>query len=152
MQTLKEKLKEDLKVALKTGNYVKKDLIKVILSEISIEEGRGAANFFLNDEGILSVIKKIKKNQEELLEKSKNIGRSETEIEAIEKEIKILNLYLPVQMTEEEIELAVEHIIESLGASSMKEMGLVMNKFSTDYPGLADGKIVSKYVKSKLSA
>lgn len=89
MQTLKEKLKEDLKVAFKTSDNSKKELIRIILSEIALEEGRGAAGFSLNDEGVMSVIKKMKKNAETIVEECKKSGR---EIDQkVLKEIEILD-------------------------------------------------------------
>lgn len=149
MQTLKEKLKEDLKTAFKTSDNSKKELIRMILSEIALEEGRGAAGFSLNDEGVLSVIKKMKKNSEAIVEGCKESGR---EIDnKILKEIEILNSYLPKQLTEDQIKMLVADIMEELGANSIKDMGKIMSKFNSEFPGQADGKIVSQIVKNRLN-
>lgn len=149
MQTLKEKLKEDLKIALKTSNVAKKELIKVVLSEISLEEGRGSVGFFLNDEGVMAILKKFKKNQELIKEEYEKLGQPVPE--AVTKEIKILESYLPSQMNEEEIGNIVTDLISETGATSMKEMGKVMSAFNAKYAGKADNKIVSQAIKNKLN-
>jgi uncharacterized protein YqeY len=151
MQTLKERLKEDLKIAIKTSNSVKKDLLKVILSEIAAEEGRGKIGHFLNDEGVISILKKFKKNQEELIEKYKIDNRSEIEIESAKKELFILEFYFPQQMSEDEIKSEITSIIDEIGATSMKDMGKVMNSFNYKHAGKADGRLVSEIVKDKLN-
>lgn len=149
MQTLKEKLKEDLKVALKSGNSLKKELIKVVLGEIAIEEGRGKAGFLLNDEGVMAVIKKEKNSQEIIKAEYEKIQK---EVPAdVLMEIEILNSYLPQQMTKEEIEAQVVETIKEIGSTSMKDMGQVMKSFNSKYSGKADGKTVSEIVKSKLN-
>jgi uncharacterized protein YqeY len=149
MQTLKEKLKEDLKVAMKTGNALKKDLIKVVLGEIALEEGRGKAGFFLNDEGVMSILKKFKNNQEVIKEEYEKLQK-EVPADTL-KEIEILSSYLPQQMSKEEIEVEVSTIISEVGATSMKEMGKVMGAFNAKHAGKADNKIVSETVKNKLN-
>lgn len=148
MQTLKEKLKEDLKVAFKTSNNSKKELIRMILSEIALEEGRGAAGFSLNDEGVMAVLKKFKKNQEVNKEGYEKIGKEVPE--NLIKEMEVLNEYLPKQFSEDQIKMLVADIIEQLGASSVKDIGKVMSKFNSEFPGQADGKIVSQIVKDRL--
>lgn len=148
MQTLKEKLKEDLKVSIKSSDISKKELVKVILSEISLEEKRGAAGFSLNDEGVTAVIKKMKKNAETIKEECKKVGK---EIDpSVLKEIEILDSYLPKQLSEDQIKMLVADIMEELGTNSIKDMGKIMSKFNSQFAGQADGKIVSQIVKEKL--
>lgn len=149
MQTLKEKLKEDLKIALKTSNVAKKELIKIVLSEIALEESRGSVGFFLNDEGVMAVLKKFKKNQELIKEGYEKIGQPIPE--AVTREIKIIDSYLPSLMSEEEIDKIVVDLISETGATSMKEMGKVMSAFNAKYAGQADNKIVSQTIKNKLN-
>lgn len=148
MQTLKEKLKEDLKVSIKSSDISKKELVKVILSEISLEEKRGAAGFSLNDEGVTAVIKKMKKNAETIKEECKKVGK---EIDpSVLKEIEILDSYLPKQLTEDQIKMLVADIMEELKANAMKDMGRIMSKFNSQFAGQADGKIVSQIVRERL--
>jgi len=148
MQTLKEKLKEDLKVSIKSSDISKKELVKVILSEISLEEKRGAAGFSLNDEGVTAVIKKMKKNAETIKEECKKVGK---EIDpSVLKEIEILDSYLPKQLSEDQIKMLVADIMEELGTNSIKDMGKIMSKFNSQFAGQADGKIVSQIVKERL--
>jgi len=149
MQTLKEKLKEDLKKALMSRDIVKRSLIQVILGEVALEDGRGAVGFHLNDDGILAVLKKLKKNHEVTKTECEAAGREVPE--DILKEIEILNTYLPAQMSKEDVEKIVDSLILEIGATSMKEMGSVMGAFNSKYAGQADGKIVSQIVKEKLN-
>jgi hypothetical protein len=148
MQTLKEKLKEDLKVAFKTSDNSKKELIRMVLSEIALEEGRGAAGFLLNNEGVMAVIKKMKKNSETIVDGCKESGREVDN--KILKEIEILSSYLPKQLTEDQIKMLVADIMEELGTNSIKDMGKIMSKFNSQFAGQADGKIVSQIVKERL--
>ena len=148
--TLKEKLKEDLKIAIKTSDFLKKNLIKVIMSEISLEEGRGKIGFLLNNEGVTSIIKKIKKNQETLKSGYEELRKEIPE--SVTKEIDILNSYLPKQMLKEDVEKIVLSIISEIGISSGKDIGKVISKFNEDYAGMADNKIVSKIVKDTLTS
>jgi hypothetical protein len=148
MQTLKEKLKEDLKVSIKSSDTTKKELVKVILSEISLEEKRGAAGFFLNDEGVTAVIKKMKKNAETIKEECNKIGKAIDP--SVFKEIEILDTYLPKQLSEDQIKMLVADIMEELGTSSIKDMGKIMTKFNSQFAGQADGKIVSQIVRERL--
>jgi hypothetical protein len=148
-QTLKDRLKDDLKIAIKTNNGIKKNLLKVVLSEVALEEGRGKADFYLNDEGITAILKKIKKNQEIIKEECEMCKREIPE--NVCKEIEILDTYLPQQMSEDQMKMLISDIIEELGASSMKDMGKVMAKFNSEFSGKADNKIVSQIVKNKLN-
>ncbi len=148
-QTLKEKLKEDLKVALKTGNSIKKNIIKVILSEVALEEGRGSASFFLNDEGVLSVIKKCKKSQETIKEGYEKLKKEIPE--EVLKEIKILDSYIPQQMSEDIIQEQINAMIEETGCDTMKDMGMLMTMFNKKFAGKADNRIVSQILREKLN-
>ena len=149
MSTLKEKLKEDLKASIKSSNGLRRELIKVILGEIAIEEGRGRAGFFLNDEGVLAILKKAKKNQE-LVKEGYEISNREVPEDTI-KEIEIIESYLPTQMSEDQIRMLVSDIIEEFGECSIKDMGRIMAKFNSEFPGKANGKTVSQIVKEKLN-
>lgn len=148
MISIKEKLKEDLKVSIKSGNSLKKNLIKVILTEISIEEKRGKIGYFLNDDGVISCIKKMKKSLETIKNAMESSGKP------IEKyvleEIEILDSYLPKQMATEEIEKIISEIMRSIQNPSIKDMGKIISEFNSKYPSKADGKILSQIVKNIL--
>ena len=149
MQTFKEKLKEDLKVAFKSSNNSKKELIKMILSEVALEEGRGAAGFQLNDEGVMSILKKFKKNLE--INKSGYEAQNKEIPQSLFIEMEILDEYLPKVMAKEEIEVIIDALVVETGAASMKDMGKLMGAFNAKYAGKADNKIVSQVVKEKLN-
>jgi len=149
MQTLKEKLKEDLKISIKNSNSLKKNLLRVVLGEIALEETSGKAAFILNDEGVMSIIRKSKSSLELTKAECKKFQKPIPE--EVDKEIAILDTYLPQQMVEEEIKTEIAAIITEIGATSMKEMGLVMKAFTAKFSGKADGKLVSTIVREKLN-
>jgi hypothetical protein len=149
MQTLKEKLKEDLKTALRTGDSIRKSLIQVILGEVALEEGRGASSFRLNDDGVLSVIKKIKKNQD--LTKCGYVNSGRDVPEFLNREIEMLEKYLPQQLSHDQIKDLIHDIIEEIKPSSIKDMGIIVEKFNSEFRGRADGKIVADIIKERLS-
>ena len=149
MQTLKEKLKEDLKVSWKSGESVKKDLIRVILGEISLEEKSRTTAFLLDDEGVTSILKKAKKNHELTKEGYEKEKREVPDV--LFREMEIIDSYLPKQLSEEQIKVLLVDIVEEFGECSIKDMGKIMAKFNAEFPGQADGKIVAKIVKEKLS-
>ena len=140
--TLQEILKSDLKVAMKSGNAVKRNIIRLVLLEVAAENSRREVKNNLNDEGIQAVIKSMKKNLESIPEDKKD--------EELRKEIEILGGYLPTLMSEEDIKIKVEEIIAETKASSLKEMGKVMGTFASKYKGKADNKIVMEIIKSRL--
>jgi len=146
--TLKEKLKEDLKMSIKNSDSLKKNLLRVVLGEIALEETSGRAAFILNDDGVMSIIRKSKGSLE--LTKAECVKYQKPISEDIDKEIAILEVYLPKQMSKEEIQTEVAIVITEIGATSIKEMGLVMKAFNVKFAGKADGKTVSEIVKEKL--
>lgn len=140
--SLTETLKEDLKVAMKKGEGVKKNIIRLALSEIAAENSRRTIDKHLDEAGSLAIIKKMVNNLSEIPEDKKT--------DELRQELTILNAYLPALMSEEEIRVKVEEVIIETGASSPKEMGKVMGQFNAKYKGLADNKIVSEIVRSRL--
>ena len=134
--SLKDRLRTELKMAIKSSNGEMKDIIRIILGEIEREED---ITHRLNDEGVQGIVRKRQKDLKE-------IGTV-----AAHREIELLNAYLPKQMSADEVRPAVEKIITDNNYSSMKDMGTAVKKFKEMYPNLADGKVVSDIVKEILS-
>ena len=145
--SLKERLLQDMKDAMKAKDTVRKNTVQLIRSGVlQIEKDN---KIELDDEGVLDVIaKELKKRRDSLPEFEKS-GRTDL-IENLNKEIEVLLGYLPEQLTEEEIQVIVDETIKEVQAESMKDMGKVMAAVTPKVKGRADNKIVSNYVKKLL--
>lgn len=133
---LKDRITLELKEAMKSGNSIKKNLLRVVLSEIdrSIDK-----NITLQDSDVEKVIIKMTKSAE-------TIGSDES----IE-EINILSEFLPKAMSLKETEIIVLNLINKLNITSMKDMGKIMGSITKEYGNRLDKKLVSQIIKDKVS-
>ena len=140
---LKEKIKKDFIQAMKNRETITKNLLSVVISEIqTIEKNQIIDN--LSDEDVTKILKKTVKS---LRETNSSFPSPDTA-----REIFIVESYLPKQMTEDEVRVAIGEIIEPIKETlTQKDMGKVMGQFNSKYPGLADGKLVSQIVKDALT-
>ena len=141
METLKQRISADYVIAFKSGEKVKKNLLGVVKGEITtIEKNTNVEQ--LVDAEVIKILNKIAKSIKETISVSDN--------EESRLELSVVELYLPKQMTESEVILAVEKVIKEIGAQSPGDMGKVMGGFSAKFAGKADGKLVSTIVKELL--
>ena len=141
---LKEKLLNDLKESMKEKDLIRKNTVQLIRSSIlQIEKDKAIE---VTDEQIIEIIAKEAKKRQDF-EKS---GREDL-INQNNKELEILTSYLPKQLDIEEIENIVKDIIKESGATSMKDMGIVMKTAKEKIGASADGKTISDVVKKLLS-
>lgn len=145
--SLKVKLMDDLKLAMKNKDEVRKSVVTLLRSGIKQFEVDNRTE--LDEEGILDIVAKQLKQRRDSLEEFKKAGREDL-INETESEIKILMEYLPAQLSEEEIEKIVIDTINEVEASSPKDMGKVMSAIRPKVKGRADGKIVNELVKKHL--
>jgi len=142
--SLKERLLEDMKLAMKEKDAVRKNAIQMARSAILQAEKDNIIT--LDDDGIIEVIaKEVKKRRDALPEYEKS-GRQEL-IDNLKTEIEVLMQYLPQQLTEEELEAIVRDTIQETGASSARDIGKVMQAVMPKVKGRADGKAVNQIVK-----
>ena len=144
---LKEELMKDLKDAMKEKNTIKKDTVQMVRAAIlQIEKDKGIE---VDDDKIIEIIaKEVKGKKDALVEFGKG-GRDDL-IEQTNKEIEVLEKYLPKQLSKDEITEIVKDIIASLGASSMKDMGPVMKEAKAKIGATADGRAINEVVKDLL--
>lgn len=154
---LTEQIQNELKEAQLSRDEIKVSTLRLLLSEIKnaeISEGNA-----LSDEGIISVISKEAKKRKESVLAFRNGGREES-AQKEEAELKILEGYLPSQLSIEELtklveeaitELEVKGLINEVGAAGLQDMGKVMSSVMGKTKGRADGALVSALVKEKLS-
>ncbi len=145
---LKDKLMEDLKISMKEKNEVRKNTVQMVRARIlQIEKDNGIK---IDDEKIIEIIAKEVKGKKDALVDFEKAGREDL-INQTNEEIAILQEYLPKQLTKEEIKVEVEKVIESVGATSLKDMGAVMKEAKSRIGAGADGRTINEVVKELLS-
>lgn len=145
---LKEKLLEDMKISMRDKNIVRKNVIQMVRAAIlQVEKDK---QIELTEDQILEIIAKESKKRKDSLADYERSGREDL-ISQIKEEIEILSEYLPKPLQKEEIEKIVEEIITSTGASSIKDMGIVMKEAKAKIGPAADGKTINEIVKEKLN-
>ena len=145
---LKEKLLEDLKEAMKEKNLIRKNTVQMIRAAIlQVEKDKGTE---LNDEQIIDIIAKESKKRKDAAIDFEKSGREDL-INQNKEELNILTEYLPKQLSVEEVEEIVKEIVTETGATSIKDMGIVMKASKEKIGAAADGKIISEVVKRILA-
>ena len=146
--SLKERLQEDWKQALKAKEKSKAETISMARAAVlQVEKTDGNK---LNDEQVIEVLaKEVKQRREAILEFEK--GNRQDLVDKANEEIEILLGYLPQQLSEEEISEIVRQAVDEVGAGSIKDMGKVMALIMPKTKGRADGKLVSQIVKQYLN-
>ncbi len=148
MGEILKKLQNEMKEALKNKNKEKLSTIRMLISEI--KKVQIDTKKELNDDEVLSIIQRYAKQRREAIEQYNKAGRDDL-VEKEKKELNIVLEFLPKQLTEKEIEEIVDTTIKELNATSMKDMGKVMKTVMEKVKGRAEGSIVSRIVKSRLS-
>lgn len=149
MSTLKEKLDADLKEAMRSKNELTTSVLRMLKSAIKYKEVEPGAKA-LDDAAILQVIGTLIKQRRDSVEQYKAGGRAEL-AEKEEKEIAVLQSYLPAQLSAEELDKEVVAAIAASGAKSAKDMGAVMKALMPKVQGKAEGKAISDAVKAQLA-
>ena len=145
---LKEKLLEDLKISMRDKNVVRKNTVQMVRAAIlQIEKDTGNE---VDDEKIIDIIAKEMKKKKEALQDFEKAGRQDL-IDQTNEEMKVLEEYLPKQLSKEEIKEIVSKIISDIGATSMKDMGIVMKESKSAIGAGADGKTINEVVKELLN-
>lgn len=143
-----EKINEDLKNSMKEKDTFKLSVLRMLKSALQLEQI--AKKHELDDNEIAAVLKKQVKVRKDSLEEYKKYDKTEL-VESLEKEIAILDAYLPEEMSESEISEIVKSAVEEIKPTSMKDMGLVMKKVNELLVGKnADMSLVSKLVKEQI--
>lgn len=148
---LKQQLQEELKQSMLARDEVRTSTIRMLLSALSYAEiQKGGAGYEASDEDVLAVIQKEAKQRRDSIEAFQTGGRQEM-ADKEKKELEILQKYLPEQMSEDEIRQLVDHAVSETGAESMQDIGKVMGALMPNVKGKADGNLVNRIVREKLS-
>jgi hypothetical protein len=147
---LADKINEDIKAAMKAREKDKLEAlrgIKKVLLEARAAKGASAE---LDDQEVLKVIQKLAKQGSDSAKIYKEQGRDDLYQQEM-LQVEVFETYLPEKMSDESLTLAIQTIIESVGATGMKDMGKVMGIASKNLAGKADGKDIADKVKTLLS-
>lgn len=148
MATLRERLDADLKDAMRAKDELKLNTIRAIKSAVKYKEVE-AANKVLDEPAIIAVITTQVKQRRDAAAEYKKADRADL-AEKEEKEIAILQLYLPTQLTPEQLTAEIAKAITEAGAKSVKDLGSVMKIVTPRLKGQAEGKAISDEVKLQL--
>ena len=147
--SLETTINEDLKTAMKAKDQTALRGIRAIKSAILLFNTSGSADT-LDTEKEIALLQKLVKQRQDSLDIYIKQGREDLAV--IEREeIAVIMRYLPQQLSEDELKVAVKSIMDRLGATTMKDMGRVMGEASKEFAGKADGKTISAVVKALLS-
>lgn len=144
---LKERLVEDVKAAMKAREELRLSTLRMARSEIRNAEI--ALGHELEDSEVLGVLEKEAKKRREAIAEFETGGRQDL-VEKETEELRILESYLPAQMSEEELREAVQHAVTETGASRPEEIGKVMRVLMPKIKGRADGKAANALVREML--
>lgn len=141
---------EQIKDAMRAKDSLRLNTLRSVKSAIKYKMVEKKADR-LTEQDEQAVLKSLSKQRQEAADQYKASGANE-QAEKELAELKILQEFLPEQMSEEAIAKIVSDVVGELGASSMKDMGAVMKELSARTEGKADGKLMSELVRKKLGS
>jgi uncharacterized protein YqeY len=145
---LREKLNEDIKIAMKAREQDRLAALRLMLSEVKRKEVD--ERITLDDAGVVAVVEKMIKQRRESIAQFEKAARQEL-ADKEKAEIAVLEAYLPQQLSQAEVEAIVAEAIASTGAAGAADMGKVMGVVKPKLAGKADMGKVSGLVKAKLA-
>ena len=147
---LEEKILNDYKEAMKARDTLKSSVLSFLRADI-INVAVAKKKNALDDAEVVTVIKKQIKQRQDSVEQFTKGERLEM-AEKEKKELEILKVYLPPELSAEEINKVIDDVIAATSALGMKDMGKVMKEVNAKVTGKADGKLVSDLVRARLSS
>ena len=146
--SLKIQITEDMKSAMRSKDSSRLGTIRLLLAAIKQKEIDERIE--LVDVDVVSIIDKMLKQRRDSISAFSKADRKDL-VEKEEFELKVLQAYMPQQLTEQQVEKAIVDAIKSAGASSMKDMGAIMNILKPELAGKANMADVSQKIKIKLT-
>lgn len=145
---LVEQINSDVVEAMKKQDKLVLDVLRMLKSSLQMETI--AKKHALADEEAIIVIKKQVKTRKESIEEYNKYGKIDL-VEDLNKEIKVLNKYLPRELTKEEINKEIDIIFQELKPESLKDLGVIMKIANAKLGAQADMKLVSNMIRERLS-
>lgn len=147
--SLKERISDDLKLAMRTGNAKQRDTIRLL--QAAIKQREVDERIILDDAAVITVIEKMLKQRKDSIaqyEAAKRLDLAEIEKD----EVAILSAYMPQPFSESEIDNLIVEAISETGATGVQDMGKVMAMLKPKLVGRADMAQVSMLIKAKISS
>ena len=145
--TLMERLLDDMKTAMKSKDQLRLSVIR--LAKAAMMNLQIARGHDLSEQEVIEVLAKEAKQRQDSIPEYEKAGRADI-VETLRNELKIIQEYLPAQLSEDEIRELVKTAIAETGATGKKDMGKVMGALMPKTKGRADGKLVNQIVNSLL--
>lgn len=145
--SLKEKLQHDLNAAMREKDTERRDTLRLLLA--AIKQVEVDERVTLDDAGVEAVLAKQAKQRRESIADSEKAGRPDL-VENEQKELAIIQTYLPEMMNRDQVAALATEAIAELGATGMRDMGKVMGVLMPRVGGRADGQLVSSVVRELL--
>lgn len=143
---MKNKLNEDLKSAMKNKETLRLNTIRLVKKYIQELETSVGHTGDASDAEVLKIINKLVKQGKDAAEQYKSAGRNDIYDEEMQ-QIAVLESYLPKQLSDEEISIEIDKVMTETGSTNM---GVLMKELNTRLAGQADGKTISRILKTKL--
>lgn len=149
--TTREQILNDIKEAMKAKEPERRDVLRSLDSMIKNEEiATGKRDEGLNDDGVITLVKRAIKQRRDSAQQFKKGDRNDL-AEKEEREIGFIEGYLPTQMSEDDVRIIIQKIVDEVGAAGKGDMGRVMGNAMSAIGDAADGAIVRKIVEDILS-
>lgn len=145
--TLSERINNDLKEAMKNKDSFKLGVIRMVKGAMQLEKPNPREE--LTDDDVIKVISKQIKMRKEAIREFEAAGREDLVLQN-EKEIEILNTYMPEQLSVEELNKIIDKVFEEVKPISVKDMGMIMKTLSPLVKGKADMSLVNQIIKERL--
>lgn len=145
--TLKNRLNEDMKAALRAGDKARLGVVRMALAAVKQVEVDTRTE--LDDSGVLKALEKMVKQRRDSISQFQSAGRDDL-VKKEQAELKVLEEYLPEQLSAEEVDALIGEVIAATGASSPRDMGKVMGAIKSKAAGRVDMGAVSARVRERL--
>lgn len=145
--TMKTRLSDDLKQAMRAKDTLRRDVIRYLRSEVRNQEIRDQKE--LDDAGVIQVLSRQAQQRRDSIEVYRDADRQDL-VDKEEGELSVILSYMPQQMTQEEIAALVRQVVAEVGASGPADMGKVMGAIMPQVRGKAEGREVNAIVQQTL--
>lgn len=149
LNTLKGQIQEDVKSAMRARDQKRLTALRLITA--AIKQVEIDKRIEMDDQAVLAVLDKMVKQRRDSLEQYQNAGRDDLAAQE-EFELELISVYLPEALGDDELAALIRQTLADTGASSIRDMGMVMNKLREQVQGRADMKAVSNAVKAQLGS
>jgi uncharacterized protein YqeY len=146
--SLKERIQEDMKAAMRSGERERLGTIRLIMA--GIKQREVDERIVLDDAQVVAVLEKMGKQRRESITQFQAGARPDL-VDKENAELKIITAYLPAQLSEAELDALIADAVAQIGASTIKDMGKVMNLIKSKAQGRADMAAVGARIKARLS-